>query len=100
MNHQEYILNLITNKYIVTKPPVRAILNHYVSNTKYKGIYIEFKRGNGVIYRNYELFISDNVGDKHFHNSPYLLSDPKIADCLWFKESYDEIKELPRGLTV
>ena len=100
MNHQEYVINLIKKKYIVTKPPVRAILTHYLSNTKHRGIYIEFKQGNGVIYRNYELFINDSVGDKHFHNSPGLLADPKIADCLWFKECYDLIEELPKGLII
>lgn len=100
MNHQEYVLNLIKKKYIVTKPPIRAVLNHYISNTKCTGIYIEFKRGNGAIYRDYQLFINDVVGDKHFHNSTGLLADPKITDCLWFKEEYDTIEELPKGLKI
>lgn len=92
MNHQEYVLSIIKKKFIITQPPVRAVLNHYVSNTKHRGIYIEFRRGRGNIYRNYELFINDIVGDKHFHNSPGLLADPKITDCLWFKEHLDTIK--------
>lgn len=42
MNHQEYVLNLIKKKYIITKPPVRAILNHALTSAQYRGLYVEF----------------------------------------------------------
>jgi len=98
MNHQEYVLSIIKNKYIITKPPVRAILNHDLTKTKHIGLYVEFKRKNRLS-KYYKLFINDNVGSRMFHNAPGILSDPKIADCLWFKEHYDEIRFL-NGLYI
>lgn len=91
MNHQEYVLDLIKNKYKVTKPPVRAILTHWITGTKHRGFYIEFRRNN-TFSPYYKLFINDKIGERLFHNSPGVLCDPKIADCLWFKEDLDKIE--------
>ena len=99
MNHQEYVLSVIKKKYSITKPPVRAILNHDLTKTKHIGLYVEFKRKKNRFSKDYKLFINDKVGDRTFHNAPGILSDPKIADCLWFKEHYDEIKFL-NGLYI
>lgn len=98
MNHQEYVLSVIKDKYIVTSHPVRAILNHDLTKTKHKGLYVEFKLKNRFS-KAYKLFINDDVGNRMFHNAPGILSDPKIIDCLWFKEHYDEIKFL-NGLYI
>ena len=44
MNHQEYVLSAIKKKYIIAKPPVRAILIHGLTNAQYTGLYVEFKQ--------------------------------------------------------
>lgn len=100
MNHQEYVLSIIKKKYTITKPPVRATLNHYQTKTKHIGIYVEFKRGSSIFYNNHKLFINDTVGARCFHNSPGLLSDPNIPDCLWFKEECDEIQTFSNALKI
>lgn len=99
MNHQEYVLSVIKKKYSITKPPVRAILNHDLTKTKHRGLYIEFKQKKNRLSKDYKLFINDNVGNRMFHNAPSILSDPKITNCLWFKEHYDEIRFL-KGLYI
>ena len=92
MNHQEYVLSIIKKKYTITQPPVRVILNHYLTNSQYTGLYVEFKPKKNKFASHYKLFINDNVGDRTFHNSPGILCVPDIADCLWFKEHFDTIK--------
>lgn len=92
MNHQEYIISLIKKKYIITQPPVRAVLNHYLTKTQHRGIYVEFKQGSSIFYNKYKLFINDTVGAMCFHNAPGILCVPDIANCLWFKEHFDTIK--------
>lgn len=100
MNHQEYVLNLIKKKYIVTKPTVRAVLTHYLTTTQHTGIYVEFKPKKNMFTSHYQLFINDKVGAKCFHNSPGLLGVSTVPHCLWFKEEYDTIEELPKGLKI
>lgn len=92
MNHQEYVLSVIKKKYSITKPPVRAILNHGLTSAWYRGLYVEFKSKKNKFASHYTLFINDKVGCNTFHNAPGILSDPKITDCLWFKEHFDTIK--------
>lgn len=92
MNHQEYVLSIIKKKYTITQPPARAVLTHYLTNTHHTGIYVEFKPKKNMFSSHYQLFINYKVGAKCFHNSPGLLSDPNIPDCLWFKEHLDTIK--------
>lgn len=92
MNNQEYVLSVIKKKYTITQPPVRAILNHYLTKAKHRGLYVEFKSKKNKFASHYTLFINDKVGCNMFHNAPGTLSDHKITDCLWFKEHYDEIK--------
>lgn len=92
MNNQEYVLSVIKKKYSITKPPVRVILNHYLTKTKHRGLYVEFKSKKTNLPSHYTLFINDKVGCNMFHNASSMLSDSKITDCLWFKEHYDEIK--------
>nr|DAW09272.1 MAG TPA: hypothetical protein [Caudoviricetes sp.] len=91
MSNKEYVLSVIKDKYIITKPPVRAILTQYLTKTKHKGFYVEFKSNYRPDYI-YRLFINDTVGYKYFHNAPNVLCVPDIEDCLWFKEYYDKIK--------
>ena len=92
MNHQEYVLSIIKNKYTITQPPVRAILNHALTSAQYRGLYVEFKHKKNIYASHYKLFINDNVGDRTFHNAPGILGVSDIADCLWFKEEFDTIK--------
>lgn len=92
MNHQEYVLSIIKKKFSITQPPVRAILNHELTNAQYRGLYVEFKPKKNKFASHYKLFINDSVGDKTFHNASGILGVPDIADCLWFKEHYDTIK--------
>lgn len=92
MNHQEYVLSIIKNKYTITQPPVRAILNHALTSAQYRGLYVEFKHKKKIYASHYKLFINDNVGDRTFHNALGILGVPDIADCLWFKEEFDTIK--------
>lgn len=99
MNHQEYVINLIKKKYIITKPFSKAMLYHYQTKTWHRGIYVEFKRGKSTIYNNYKLFINDTVGASCFHNSPGVLGVPDIPDCIWFKEACDTIKII-EGLVI
>lgn len=99
MNHQEYVLSIIKKKFIITQPPVRAILNHELTNAQYRGLYVEFKPKKNKFASHYKLFINDRVGDKTFHNAPGILCVPDIADCLWFKEHFDTIK-IVEGLVV
>ena len=98
MNHQEYVLSLIKDKYKVAKLPVRAILTHWMTQTKQRGIYIEFRMDN-IFGSYYKLFINDKVGERLFHNAPGVLCDPKIVDCLWFKEDFDKL-EILNGLII
>lgn len=99
MNHQEYVLSVIKKKYIITKPPVRVILNHSLTKTKHRGIYVEFRPKKNKFAYSYKLFINDNVDDRTFHNAPNILCVPNIPDCLWFKEHFDTIK-LIGGLVI
>lgn len=99
MNHQEYVLSITKNKYTITQPPVRAILNHALTNAQYRGLYVEFKPKKNKFASPYKLFINDRVGDKIFHNAPNILCVPNIPDCLWFKEHFDTIK-LIEGLVI
>lgn len=100
MNHQEYIISFIKKKYIITQPPVRAVLNHYLTKTQHRGIYVEFKQKKNKFANHYKLFINDTVGARCFHNSPGILSDPDIPDCLWFKEECDEIQTFSNALKI
>lgn len=82
MNHQEYVLSAIKKNYIITKPPVRAILNHDLTKTKHRGIYVEFKPKKNRFSSPYSLFINDNVDCELFHNALNILCVPDIPDCL------------------
>lgn len=92
MNHQEYVLSVIKKKFIITQPPVRAILNHALTSAQYKGLYAEFKYRKNKYAPHYKLFINDKVGDRSFHNASGILCVPDITNCLWFKEHFDTIK--------
>ena len=100
MNHQEYMLSIIKKEYTITKQPLRAILNHDLSKTQHRGIYLEFEPKNNIFNSHYKLFINNIIGAKDFHNSPGLLGVSDIPDCLWFKEHYDKIKVFPNALKI
>lgn len=100
MNHQEYVLSVIKKKYIITKPPVVAILNHYLTKTQHRGLYVEFKPKKNIFSSYYKLFINDTIGAKCFHNSLGVLGVPNIPDCLWFKEECDEIQTFSNALKI